>query len=105
MWRKRHKERNGGLIVKVTLGPAGPDADVSPGITLLEAWPGRAGLDPVCGGKGRCGGCRVRILGGDVSGADEDEVEAEKAEVRIARVNCQSVVLARIPVRSLRRVT
>ena len=33
------------------------------------------------------------------------EVEAEKAEVRIARVDCQSVVLARIPVRSLRRVT
>jgi len=65
----------GGLIVKVTLGPAGPDADVSPGITLLEAWPGRAGLDPVCGGKGRCGGCRVRILDGDVSGADEDEIE------------------------------
>jgi len=59
----------------VTLGPAGQDADVSPGITLLEAWPGRAGLDPVCGGKGRCGGCRVRILGGDVSGADEDEIE------------------------------
>jgi uncharacterized 2Fe-2S/4Fe-4S cluster protein (DUF4445 family) len=51
--------------IKVTFQPSGRSAYVLPGTSLLEA-AGLAGiiLQTPCGGKGTCGKCRVRIVGG-----------------------------------------
>ncbi len=62
--------------IAVTFKPLGSKVFVLPGTILLEA-AARAGLiiDTPCGGTGKCGKCRIRVISG-VSPADESEIGA-----------------------------
>src|SRR4030065_1169782 len=66
--------------------PAGP--------TLLEAVQAAGlGLDAECGGRGTCGGCRVRFLEGAPPPAPEDHLLLEPAAMKDGwRLACQGVV-------------
>ncbi|MEW5784077.1 MAG: ASKHA domain-containing protein [Bacillota bacterium] len=53
-------------MVKITFLPSRKEIDVDPGTNLLQA-AALAGvpLEGICGGKGTCGKCRVRIVAGE----------------------------------------
>jgi len=79
--------------VRVRFEPGGASVEVPAG-TTLHAAATLAGLriDAPCGGKGRCGSCRVRVSGG-VSPADAVEVESLGAAVRTGvRLSCRARV-------------
>ena len=64
------------------------------GTTLLEAVQAAGlGLDAECGGRGTCGGCRVRFLEGAPPPAPEDHLLLEPAAMKDGwRLACQVVV-------------
>lgn len=72
----------------VTFAPGGRLARVAPGETLLAAaWKAGAGIKAVCGGRGKCGTCRVEIephvlSGGALSAATPQETSALPEEFR-----------------------
>jgi adenylate cyclase len=75
--------------------PDGTTVNVSPGTTILEA--SRRGGIPhasVCGGRGRCSTCRVRILAGDATlpppSAEELRVLARVGAAPGTRLACQA---------------
>jgi adenylate cyclase len=75
--------------------PDGRMVQIQPGTTLLEA--SRIGNIPhasVCGGRGRCSTCRVKILAGSakLAPADEDELQvlARVGAAPGTRLACQS---------------
>ncbi len=75
--------------------PDGTTVNIQPGTTILEA--SRIGGIPhasVCGGRGRCSTCRVRILAGEATlpppSADELKVLARVAAAPGTRLACQS---------------
>ncbi len=75
--------------------PDGRVVEIQPGTTLLEA--SRIGNIPhasVCGGRGRCSTCRVKILSGsaklDPPDADEMKVLARVGAAPGTRLACQS---------------
>ena len=64
---------------KVEFQPQGKRTHVAKGISLLEA--GRKCSIPIasdCGGQGRCGRCRVKVIEGEISLACRDEKEVLK---------------------------
>lgn len=64
---------------KVEFQPQGKRIRVAKGISLLEA--GRMCSIPIasdCGGQGRCGRCRVKVIDGEISLASSDEKEVLK---------------------------
>lgn len=70
---------NSKKIGNIEFQPLGKRIEVPAGTTLLEA-ARRAGvpLASECGGRGKCGRCRVEILSGNVSQPDSDEKSALK---------------------------
>ncbi|MBC7231026.1 MAG: DUF4445 domain-containing protein [Actinobacteria bacterium] len=59
---------------RITVDPLGRVVDCREGQTLLEALrEAGIGLESVCGGQGRCGKCRVRVLAGDAGEPADDE--------------------------------
>ena len=82
--------------VQVELQPIGLRIKVPAGTSVLEAAHlAGAELVALCGGKGVCGTCRVRLLSGELSPAsdtEKDELAAEdlKAGVRLA---CEALLL------------
>ena len=86
--------------MKVRFEPGGAEVEVPRGITVMEAAV-RAGLsvDAPCGGRGRCGKCRVRIV--SVAGAAEatelqhlttDEITAGMRLACVHRLTSDAVV-------------
>lgn len=69
----------------VEFEPLGRRIRVDKGETLLHAAQAAGvGLNAVCGGLGRCGTCRVRVLSGEVSRPTEAEREHEAEGYRLA---------------------
>ncbi|MBN1317795.1 MAG: DUF4445 domain-containing protein [Anaerolineales bacterium] len=62
---------------KIEFQPAGRRVYTKIGATILEAARGDSvGLASLCGGKGTCGKCKIRILSGQVSPLDDREKKA-----------------------------
>ncbi|HEY5598513.1 MAG TPA: adenylate/guanylate cyclase domain-containing protein [Kiloniellales bacterium] len=74
-WLRLRLARRRGLVTVVY--PSGRRVEVAPGTTILEASRG-AGIPhaSVCGGRGRCSTCRVRIGAGAASLPPPSEAEA-----------------------------
>ena len=70
------------------------EVEAAVGTTLLEAVQAAGlGLDAECGGRGTCGGCRVRFLEGTPPPAPEDELLLEAAAIKEGwRLACQVVL-------------
>jgi adenylate cyclase len=88
---RRLRERSGGLV-RITY-PGGREVIVPPGYTVLEA-SRFAGIPhaSVCGGRGRCSTCRVRVAGGaplPAPTADEARVLRRVAAPPNVRLACQ----------------
>ena len=92
-------------MMDVILDPGGRHVDLAPGQTPMEAGRqlterGQIGIESPCGGKGRCGQCRVIVRTGEVSPPNS----TEKAFILPAdldqgvRLACQCVALG--PVRA-----
>jgi uncharacterized 2Fe-2S/4Fe-4S cluster protein (DUF4445 family) len=62
------------------LAPAGLHLDVARGTPLQEILFAQ-GVEFPCGGRGRCRGCRVRVLGGSLSVTGEEERRLTPAEL------------------------
>ena len=84
--------------------PLGRRAEVAAGTTLIEAaHQSGVSIASDCGGKGRCGRCRVEVLSGDVSPPDRDECNvlerngASKTERLACRTQLQSDIKIYIP--------
>ena len=57
--------------VRIQLEPLSVEADASRGASLSSSL-AQYGLEFPCGGASRCGGCRVRVLGGSLPVTDTD---------------------------------
>ncbi len=87
-------------MVEIILDPGGQHADLAPGQTLLEAGRqlaerGRAAIEAPCGGKGRCGQCRIIVRGGAVTPANKTEklfIEPSDLDQGV-RLACQCAAL------------
>ncbi len=82
--------------IEVRFHPAGVTAQATAGIALsdIAASAGIAVSTP-CGGKGTCGKCRVRVLGGEFSAPSAQErklLSADELEAGV-RLACQTLVL------------
>lgn len=78
--------------ITVTFEPLGRRSRVQRGTTLLAAArQAGVGLRAVCGGRGTCGTCRVRVLEGSVSPPTPAEQEALSEGFRLA---CQTQALS-----------
>jgi uncharacterized 2Fe-2S/4Fe-4S cluster protein (DUF4445 family) len=79
---------------RVDFEPVGRRAEVRAGETLLDAAQ-TAGveLESICGGAGSCGGCRVRLMAGELTPATASEEEALGPQDLSAgyRLACQAV--------------
>lgn len=89
----------------VEFQPLGRRVQVSQGATVLEAVHllgrelGDWGVVATCGGQGRCGRCRVRVVGGAVSGPDEQELEILARQGAVGyRLACRVKVLGDVRV-------
>ena len=74
------------------LAPAGLHLDVACGVPLPEIL-FEHGVEFPCGGRGRCRGCRVRVLGGSLPVTGEEERRLTPAELADGwRLACRHVV-------------
>lgn len=79
---------SGARHVTVTFAPGGRSARIASGETVLAAaWKAGAGIKAVCGGRGKCGTCRIEIdhqgfAGGALSAATRQEMSALPEEFR-----------------------
>jgi len=73
--------------------PVGRRAVCRPGVDLLTiAREAGISIASVCGGKGTCGRCRVKVLSGDVSAVTDSERRLLKGEVEKGmRLACQTL--------------
>ncbi|HJX61200.1 MAG TPA: ASKHA domain-containing protein [Dehalococcoidia bacterium] len=80
--------------VRIVLHNFRSEVEAPVGVTLLEAVQAAGlGLDAECGGRGTCGGCRVRFLEGAPPPSPEDELLLEPAAIEAGwRLACQVVV-------------
>ena len=88
--------------VPVTFAPAGITIWVAPGVTVAEA--ARAAsvlLAAPCAGRGVCGGCGVRVVGGALEPADEVEARALARAPRGVRLACRARVAGAVEVQPL----
>ena len=85
---------------KVTFRPTGREIYVLPGTTVRDAiYLARFDFDFPCGGKGKCGKCRVRIINGAAAptGVEEEHLEAEELAQGF-RLACATEIRADITV-------
>jgi uncharacterized 2Fe-2S/4Fe-4S cluster protein (DUF4445 family) len=82
--------------VRIILHNFQSEVEAPVGTTLLEAAQAAGlGLDAECGGRGTCGGCRVRFLEGAPPPSPEDEILLEAAAIKDGwRLACQVVLAA-----------
>jgi uncharacterized 2Fe-2S/4Fe-4S cluster protein (DUF4445 family) len=66
--------------IVVTLEPGGPSFTVERGVLLREVLAGH-GCETPCGGQGTCGGCRIRVTGGELPVTDRDRRVFTPAEL------------------------
>src|SRR3990170_3330204 len=80
--------------VRIVLHNFRSEVEAPVGTTLLQAVQAAGlGLDAECGGRGTCGGCRVRFLEGAPLPAAEDKLLLEPAAIREGwRLACQVVL-------------
>ncbi len=93
-------------MIEVTFTPGGKRIDIEAGQSLLAA--GRqlsisattTSIEAPCGGKGRCGQCRVQVTGGKVTPATEiEKAWLDSAEIAHGqRLACQCVPLEQVSV-------
>ncbi|NPV58135.1 MAG: DUF4445 domain-containing protein [Actinobacteria bacterium] len=66
---------------RVTVKPLGNEVACREGQALLEALrEAGIGVESVCGGRGTCGKCRIRVLSGDAGSPTADELERLRRE-------------------------
>jgi uncharacterized 2Fe-2S/4Fe-4S cluster protein (DUF4445 family) len=88
----------------VRFEPAGLDIEVEPGRTLLEAARGaQVAIPAVCGGRGGCGKCQVRVLRGPLPPPTHKEIAAlpEEALGQGWRLACEYSVTADATIQSI----
>ena len=93
------------MTCTVTFEPSGTAVEIEQGLTLLDA--ARAAdipLEAACGGRGTCGKCQVRVLGGPQPPFSTHEMAALPGAARADgwRLACQYVVTASITVETFR---
>lgn len=87
-------------MVEIILDPGGQRVDLASGQTLMEAGrklaeQGQTGIEAPCGGKGRCGQCRILVRTGAVTPPNRTEkrfIEHSDLEQGL-RLACQCVAL------------
>lgn len=82
--------------LEVTYLPSGTVAHVPAGTTLFHAanWAGLP-IESTCGGRGTCGKCKVRVVGGDTEPSPADHRHLTAQEVAEGwRLSCQSEIHA-----------
>ena len=97
---------SGARLATVTFAPSGRAARVAPGDTVLAAArKAAAGIRAVCGGRGKCGTCRVEVdhqalAGGALSAPTHEEMSALPEEFRggVHRLACLAYVNADVGV-------
>jgi uncharacterized 2Fe-2S/4Fe-4S cluster protein (DUF4445 family) len=93
--------KKGPLTYTIDFEPIGRRVEITPGESLLEAAQS-AGIElvSICGGKGSCGGCRVRVMSGKLSSPtpDEESVFTPKELEEGYRLACQAKPLTDIKV-------
>jgi uncharacterized 2Fe-2S/4Fe-4S cluster protein (DUF4445 family) len=67
-------------MAQLKLSPAGLELEVSPGTRLQDILFAQ-GVEFPCGGRGRCKGCRVKVLGGNLSVTAEEKNLLSPAEL------------------------
>lgn len=81
-----------GATVRVRLEPSSVEMDVPCGAALLSAL-AQHGFEFPCGGTGQCGGCSVRVLGGELAVTQADREVFNAAELAAGwRLACQARV-------------
>jgi len=83
--------------LRVKILPEGSSVEAEEGETLLEALQ-RSGvaLENVCGGKGICGKCAVKVLSGELSEPTRAEIGWQKVLGEEYRLACQAKILSDI---------
>jgi len=83
--------------LRVKILPEGFSVEAEEGETLLEALQ-RSGvaLENVCGGKGICGKCAVKVLSGELSEPTRAEIGWQKVLGKEYRLACQAKILSDI---------
>ena len=78
------------------LSPAGLELEVPPGARLQDVLFAQ-GVEFPCGGRGRCKGCRVKVLDGHLSVTDEENILLTPAELENGwRLACRHSVSANL---------
>jgi len=78
--------------ITIRLEPLGKKLQVLKGIPLIDVL-NEYGMEFPCGGKGRCGKCRVRLLKGEISLSDEHRQYLSQLELPESyRLSCMSEV-------------
>ncbi|RJS74429.1 DUF4445 domain-containing protein [Candidatus Bathyarchaeota archaeon] len=97
------------LLVRLMIQPLGLRVEAPKGETIFEAL-GRSGvrLPSICGGRGLCGKCIVRVLKGEVSPPSSQELKLLGEKIGMGfRLACQTKILGdvevEIPRESLKR--
>src|SRR5262245_52342741 len=76
--------------VRIELLPLGSTIEVRPGTPLQDVLFAQ-GVEFPCGGRGRCKGCKVRVLSGSLPVTDEGEQKLSKAELDLGwRLSCRA---------------
>ncbi len=79
-----------GDLVKVVVRPLGVEIELPPGSSLADALVPH-GVEFPCGGNGRCRGCRIRVLAGELGLTDFDRERFTPAELADGwRLACQA---------------
>jgi uncharacterized 2Fe-2S/4Fe-4S cluster protein (DUF4445 family) len=76
--------------IKITIHPIGLEISVMPGTPLMDILH-EYGVEFPCGGKGKCGSCRFRLIHGTIPLSDEHaSLLAESGQVENMRLACRS---------------
>jgi uncharacterized 2Fe-2S/4Fe-4S cluster protein (DUF4445 family) len=76
--------------IKITIHPIGLEISVMPGTPLMDILH-EYGVEFPCGGKGKCGSCRFRLIHGTIPLSDEHaSLLAESGQAENMRLACRS---------------
>ncbi|MBA3013931.1 MAG: (2Fe-2S)-binding protein [Proteobacteria bacterium] len=90
-------------MAKIRIENLGLMVDVNPGLNLLNNFlVGESPIHSVCGGKARCGCCRIKILAGEKGLSPVNKLEinrlGEAAIKKGWRLSCQAYTLRDIQI-------